>query len=142
MSGVLGTAYIDPPIPAGLMTTALAAEMEDALRAAADQLTELEVFNISARTPVRTGALLADVTGETNVTSDILSYVYFDTANQLDEYNRVYVQYQEGGILGASTYTNPPRLMVASAVTDDIPDIEQWGNQALTDWAAVLLGGA
>ena len=141
MSSVSGNAYFDPPIPAGLLTDDLAGEMEDALRAEADTLTQLEVFNISARTPVRTGALLSDITGEDNPSTDILSYVYFDDTNQLDEYDRVYVQYQEGGILGMATYTNPPRLMVASAVTEDIPAIEIWGNQALADWAAVLIGG-
>ncbi len=138
---VTGSAFFDPPIPEGLLTSDLAAEMEDALRANADSLTELEVFNITARTPIRTGALAQDLTGQTNPSADILSYVYFDTENQLDEYDRVYVQYQEGGILGAATYTNPPRLMVASSVTDDIPAIEAWGNQALTDWAAAIVGG-
>ena len=137
---VSGSAFFDPPIPEGLLTSDLAAEMEDALRAAADDLTQLEVFNITARTPIRTGALAQDLTGQTNPSADILSYVYFDTENQLDEYDRVYVQYQEGGVLGLATYTNPPRLMVASSVTDDIPAIEAWGNQALTDWAAALLG--
>ena len=54
----------------------------------------------------------------------------------------MYAQYQEGGALGLSTYTNPPREMVASAVTEDIPAIEAWGNQALADWAAIIVGGS
>ena len=138
---VTGSAFFDPPIPPGLMTDQLAAEMEDALRADADTLTELEVFNITARTPVLTGALASDLTGDTNPSSDVLSYVYFDDTNQLDEYDRVYVQYQEGGVLGLSTYTNPPREMVASSVIDDIPAIEAWGNQVLSIWAAGIVGG-
>jgi hypothetical protein len=141
MSGVNGSASLNPPIPMGLLTDNLAGEMEDKLRLHAGELADLEAFNIAARTPIRTGALVSDITEQSNLSDTILAYVYFDSTNQLDEYNRVYVQYQEGGVLGLPTYTNPPRLMVASAVTDDIADIEDWGNSVLQDWVTNDLVG-
>jgi hypothetical protein len=141
MSSAIGYAELNPPFPVGLMSEDIAGEMEDQLRLYAGDLADIEGFNIAARTPVRTGALQSDITEQANVSDTILAYVYFDTANQLDQWDRVYVQYQEGGILGMKTYTNPPRLMVASAVTEDIPAIEKWGNDVLTAWVANGLVG-
>jgi hypothetical protein len=136
-----GAAFLEPNIPAGLLSANIAGEMEDALRLHAGELADIEFANVSARTPVRSGALLQDLQEQANVSDSILAYIFYDTTNQLDEYDRVYVQYQEGGILGMATYTNPPRLMIFSALTDDIADIEAWGNQVLNDWVAVLVGG-
>jgi hypothetical protein len=136
-----GAAFLEPAIPAGLMTENIAGEMEDALRLHAGDLADIEYANILARTPMRTGALAADLTEQANVSDTILAYVYYGTENQLDQWDRVYAQYQEGGILGQATYTNPPRLMVFSALTDDIADIEAWGNQVLSEWTVNVLGG-
>jgi hypothetical protein len=136
-----GAAFLDPAIPAGLMSDGIAGEMEDALRLHAGDLADIEYYNISARTPVRTGALLSDLQEQANVSDTILAYIFYGTENQLDQWDRVYVQYQEGGILGRPTYTNDPHEMVYSALTDDIPAIEEWGNKVLNDWVAVLVGG-
>ena len=136
----MSEAFLDPPIPPGLMTEDLAGEMEDALRLNAGDLADLEAANIGARTPIRTGALVSDIEEQANVSGTILAYVYFGTTNQLDEWNRVYVQYQEGPPLGNWTYTNGPRNMVALAVTEDIEAIEDWGNGVLNDWVANVLG--
>jgi hypothetical protein len=141
MGSAIGFAILDPAIPAGLLTDNIAGEMEDALRLHAGELADLEFYNISARTPVRTGALLSDLQEQANVSNSILAYIFFGTSNQLDEWDRVYVQYQEGPPLGASTYTNPARQMVTLSVTEDIPAIEAWGNGVLEDWVGEVLGG-
>jgi hypothetical protein len=141
MSNAYGSAILDPAIPSGLLTENIAGEMEDALRLHAGELADLEFYNISARTPVRTGALLSDLQEQANVSGSILAYVFYGTSNQLDEWNRVYVQYQEGGLLGAPTYTNGPHMMVFRALTEDIPAIEEWGNGVLNDWVGEVLGG-
>jgi hypothetical protein len=98
---------------------------------ATDELGRLEQYNVSARTPVDTGALLADVQYTAYSSGTTLVDVFADDEEQLAEYNRVYALYQEGGALGLSTYTNAPREMFAKVLTDDIPAIEKWGNDAL-----------
>jgi hypothetical protein len=88
---------------------------------ATDELGRLEQYNVSARTPVDTGALLADVQYTAYSSGTTLVDVFADDEEQLAEYNRVYALYQEGGALGLSTYTNAPREMFAKVLTDDIP---------------------
>lgn len=98
---------------------------------ATDELGQLEQYNVSARTPVDTGALLADVQYTAYHEGKTLVDVYADDEEQLAEWGRVYALYQEGGALGLSTYTNAPHEMFAKVLTDDIPAIEKWGNDAL-----------
>lgn len=63
-------------------------------------------------TPIRTGALVMDITYEEFGTGnkDIVR-VYAENIEQQAYWNRIYVQYQEGGPLGQHTYTNNPHEM-------------------------------
>lgn len=109
-----------------------------ALYEGGDELGAIEQFNVSKRTPVDTGALLTDVSYQapgTGSGSGLLAYIYADDTNQLDEWNRYYAVYQEGGLLGLSTYTNAPHEMFAQIMTTDIPAIEEWGEK----WAQIGL---
>lgn len=110
------------------------AKVELGLMDGRDELGQIEQFNVSKRTPVDTGALLSDVSYEIGPGST-LAYIYADDTNQLDEWNRYYAVYQEGGLLGLSTYTNAPHEMFAQIMTTDIPAIEEWGEK----WAQVGL---
>lgn len=107
------------------------------------ELAQLEVFNITARSPEDTAALKHDITGKGDFspTSDIIATVTEGTANQLAEWGRVYAQYQEGGALGLSTYTNAPHEMYARAFTEDIGAITAWGNKWLQKAADRLAAG-
>jgi hypothetical protein len=63
-------------------------------------------------TPIRTGALIMDITFVTypEDNKDIV-LVYAENIAQQAFWNRIYVQYQEGGPLGEHTYTNDPHEM-------------------------------
>lgn len=109
--------------------------IREELHAASDQLANIEYTNILNRTHILTGALISDLTPEPHPDpdDDTLARVFYGTENQLSEWGRVYMLYQEGGELGLATYTNPPREMVARALTDDLGDIEDWGLAALNN---------
>lgn len=64
-------------------------------------------------TPIRTGALIMDISYEAypDPGNDDLVWVYAEDIAQQAYWNRVYVQYQEGGVLGEETYTNDPHEM-------------------------------
>jgi hypothetical protein len=100
---------------------------------ATEYLGTMEQFNVSERTPVDTGALMADVSFEANhdPSSPLLAFIYSNTTEQQAQWGRIYEAYQEGGALGLATYTNDPHEMYAKILTDDIPAIEQWGADAL-----------
>ncbi len=63
--------------------------------------------------PIRTGALIMDTSYEAylNPGDSDLVWVYAEDIAQEAYWNRIYVQYQEGGILGEHTYTNDPHEM-------------------------------
>lgn len=111
------------------------------LHAGQSMLGELLVFTVSSRTPVDTGALQADVSWE-NGSGDEIGTVYSAQTEQLAEWGRVYELYQEGALLGLSTYTNSPHEMYAKVLTDDVPAIEDWGNQWLQRGADLMTTGA
>lgn len=96
------------------------------------ELADLEYDAIYGRTPQRTGALAEGLTkiAYTSTNTDDLALIYFDDQTQIDEWGRVYAPYQEGGQFGLPTYTNPPREMIGSSLTDDIPQIQAWGENA------------
>ena len=94
------------------------------------ELSDLLVFLVSEKTPVRSGALLGSITGIPYTDDgDDLAYVYADPGPQLDQYNRVYAPYQEGPSLGLSTFTNAPHQMFARTGTDDLPLIAEWARE-------------
>lgn len=96
------------------------------LHAGSDELGAMELFNISARTPIDTGALLSDEFYKVG-SGNVLVTLGVNTENQLAEWGRIYAPYQEGGELGLSTYTNPPHEMFARVLTDDLDQIGEWG---------------
>ena len=62
-------------------------------------------------TPILTGALIMDISYEAYAGGDDLVWVYAEDIAQEAFWNRIYVQYQEGGPLGEPTYTNDPHEM-------------------------------
>ena len=98
------------------------------------ELARDEVERVIDRTPLLTGALRDDVEGDyvLDPSSDELAHIYSGTNNQLAEWNRVYVQYQEGPDLGVTTWTNAPHQMYAQVGTTDIPALEEWASSRLS----------
>lgn len=98
-----------------------------------EEIAQLINFHIQARTPIRTGALVSAEKYEVNhdPSSEDLVVFYADDAEQLAEWKRVYVAYQEGGAYGLPTYTNPPHEMYAKVETEDADLIQAWGYATL-----------
>lgn len=123
------TAYIDIIAgTGGIIGQDVNATIEAILHTAAPQLGDEMVPLVQAKTPVETGALQADVTYETYATGDDdLLLVYSDTGEQIAAWDRVYVEYQEGGPLGLATYTNDPRMMyLLTAEGDGLVLTQSW----------------
>lgn len=115
-------------VPGNFLDQDLEKTVIEELKAAADELGMMELFNISARTPVDTSALLSDEFYKTYPdSSPTLVFLGVHEENQEEEWGRVYAQYQEGGALGKPTYTNAPHEMFAKVITDDIDQIGEWG---------------
>jgi len=103
------------------------------LQANAPELIAIEIPKIKARTPVLTGALRDDIEGIPYNTGNDIAFFHTNDVAQLSQWGRVYAPYQEGPPLGLNTYTNPPRQMFYSVLTDDIPDIEVWGKHCVEE---------
>lgn len=135
-------AGVDFPIGVWLLTQDLEGTIKEELHFNAQELVDLEVFNVSSRTPVLTGALLSDVQGIAYLDPNQkdLAFIFSGIENQLDEYGRIYDLYQEGGSAGYGTAQQGLGLgsnngsgnheMFGRILTDDIPDIETWGTAA------------
>lgn len=111
------------------------ATIDEQLHEHTPDLGALLVPLVQAKTPVLTGALQSDMTYEayTNpeepgMDEEDLVYVFAEGAQQMSAWQRIYVQYQEGGPLGLPTYTNPPREMFLTTAETD-------GLEATTEWA-------
>lgn len=115
----------------------------EVLHANADELGQLEQQSIRDRTNRETGALkLAEKYDLfTDPHDPNLVFLYADEAEQLAEWNRVYVQYQEGGTLGLPTYTNPPHEMFAQVLTTDQLQIELWCAETLAKAFEIIADG-
>lgn len=93
-------------------------------------------------TPIRTGALLQDITSYPNTSpagigsgqSTLVEVKAADVAQQAF-WHRYYAPYQEGGVLGLPTYTNPAREMFFTTATTD-------GLDATILWAMDWIGEA
>lgn len=84
---------------------------------------------VRVKTHILTGALQESMTHDDypDDTTDDLTFVYANDLQQLQEWNRIYVQYQEGGPLGEETYTNDPVMMFQdTADTDGLETVEAW----------------
>ncbi len=102
--------------------------IREELHNGAQELTDTEIDQIKGRTPIMRGGLVQSIFGDatTDTSSDDLSFLYPDDAGQLAAWNRVYVAYVEGGVLGRPTWTNPPREIFMQVTTTDIPTIIAW----------------
>ena len=93
-------------------------------------------------TPVLTGALETSIDFLTwpNVNDDMdILWLYAEDLLQQQMWHRIYVQYQEGGLLGAPTYTNAPHEMFLTvADVDGPPVVAAWGlnavQNAIDEW--------
>lgn len=92
-------------------------------------------------TPILTGALLSDITSLPEISpqglgggeSTLVLVVAEDVAQQAF-WNRYYAPYQEGGILGLPTYTNPAREMFfTTAVTDGLDATLVWAETYINE---------
>lgn len=109
-----------------------------------DDLGTIINTRIKLRTPVLTGALVSaeKYTANTmNPGSKDMVVFYASDSEQIAQWKRVYVAYQEGGSLGKPTYTNAPHEMYAKIQTDDIPLIEAWGEGYINEALDILASG-
>lgn len=129
--------------PRGFFDRKFADDFANALYAGADELGQLEQFNVMSRTPVLTGALMSDVSYTTGSPgAGYIVNIYSGTENQLDEWGRVYDIYQEGGILGAGSNSGPANHhMFADIMTVDIAEIQMWGAEWLEKAADAIASG-
>lgn len=109
------------------------------------------VILVQDKTHVLTGALFSDMTYEayTNPDEGIdvgqsdLVWVYAEGTAQQAFWNRIYVQYQEGGALGQPTYTNPPvEMFYMTAITDGLEDVQIWGLKQIFEANELSAAGA
>lgn len=127
-----GIDFLDQQNFSGMNTWAT---IDEQLHGHSPELGDVLVPLVQAKTPVLTGALQSDMTYEAypdpedpGMGEEDLVFVYAEGAEQLATWDRIYVQYQEGGPLGLPTYTNPPRLMFLTTAESD-------GLEATTEWA-------
>lgn len=101
--------------------------------ALAEQVNE----NIKARTRIATGALRSSEKYEINYdpTDATLVRFYADAVEQVEQYKRVYVSYQEGQPLGQDTYTGEGKQMYYSQT-------QGAGVELLSTWGYDTLYGA
>lgn len=94
-------------------------------------------------TPIRTGALIMDISFEayTDPGGDDLVWVYAEDTAQEAFWNRIYVQYQEGGPLGEATYTNDPREMFFETATGAGMEYAQGWALLYINEALMMVGG-
>lgn len=112
-------------------------EMVQALRDSVGEIMPVVVSNIQDRTPKRTGTLASSVTAREGDVPTLASF-YAEEGPQLDEYRRVYVQYQEGPPLGISGYTNGPFQMFERVSIDDLSAIDAWARAVIAREVAKL----
>jgi len=126
------------------------ATIDEQLHENTPELGDALVPLVQAKTPILTGALSSDMTYEAYenpeppaMGEEDLLYVYAEGSEQIAAWDRIYVQYQEGGALGLPTYTNPPREMFATtAETDGLAVAVEWAVEWI-DYANLLcLSGA
>jgi hypothetical protein len=131
----------------GIINTDVWATIDEQLHAHSDELGQTLQTLVQNLTPIRTGALVMDISYEAyldpgGVGADI-AYVYAEEVEQQAYWNRVYVQYQEGGILGEPTYTNDPHEMFYGVATGDGLDQTQMWAETWVQYAIDLcLAGA
>lgn len=129
----------------GIIKTDIAATVDEVMHKNSDVLGQTLADLVKEKTPVDTGALESDITFESypDPGGEDLAYIYSDTGEQIAAWDRVYVEYQEGGPLGLATYTNDPRLMfLLTAEGDGLVAAEWWGALSLQEAIDLCLAGA
>jgi len=144
-----GNLSVQVTMPAALKDlTGSGAALLNALRFNSPDIAAQIEDRIRERTQRMTGALAESITGQayTSTVSGnrtvMLAMWYANDDPQLSEWNRVYVQYQEGPPLGESTYTNPPHQMFEQVEIEDLGLIQTWAEAAVQNSVDGLLGGS
>lgn len=125
--------------------------MNEQLHENSPELGKALVIMVQDRTQVLTGALFSDMTYEAYMDPDEgidvgesdLVWVYAEDTAQQAFWKRVYVAYQEGGVLGLATYTNPPREMFfQTAETDGFEATQIWALEQIFKANELCASGA
>lgn len=112
------------------------ATIEHELRGHASELGKALKDQVHTKTPVLSGSLQDDLTfsatdapGGYALGPDDLVYVYAEGVEQQAYWNRIYVQYVEGGPLGMPTWTNPPReVFYETAMGEGLDTTTVWAD--------------
>lgn len=127
----MATAYMIMIPGTGIITKMdMWATIDEQLHEHSPEIGQIVADLVKARTPVRTGALEMDITFDAYMDTgdDDIAWITAPGEEQLAEWNRIYVAYQEGPPMGLDTYTNAPRLMfMTTSETDGPPAVEAWG---------------
>lgn len=120
-----------------MMDSSLWGTIERELKLNSNQIGEVIKVMVEDKTPILSGSLQSDIVysstetpGSVTLGSEDLVYIYAEGTAQEAYWNRIYVPYVEGGLLGLPTYTNDPRLIFASTAEGD-------GLDATTLWAQI-----
>lgn len=115
------------------------ATIEEELKAHSSELGRALKDEVYVKTPVLSGSLQSDLTfaaadspGGYTLGPNDLVYVYAEGVEQQAYWNRIYVQYVEGGPLGMPTWTNPPRMVFLSTAENE-------GLDTTTVWAEIYV---
>jgi hypothetical protein len=142
----MNAGYVELIAGTGMITTCdLWGTIDENLHAHSEELGNGLKGLVQALTPIRTGALVMDITVESypDPGGGDLVYVYEEDIAQEAFWNRIYVLYQEGGMLGLPTYTNDPHQMfLDTAKGDGLALTEVWALTYVTEAEAMCLGGA
>lgn len=128
--------------PSRLIGADFAGTLIQGIYKGAETLRDKALGKIIDKTQYAKGGLQADETGTFNSdpSNTELVHIYTETANQLANWNRVYVAYQEGGELGLATYTNEAHMMFQSTA-DDTPFFTTWGVDMLQNGINIIISG-
>lgn len=127
----MSSAYITMSVNAPILKQDFRQALADQMSLTTPILSETLKQLVKDKTRVDTGALSEDIEAgyrQPGPNFGLLAEVFTGTENQLEWWNRIYVAYQEGGVLGKPTYTNPPRLMFYdTAMGDGLTAVLTWG---------------
>ena len=134
----------------GIINTDIWATIDERLHEDTPTLGKGLVDFVDELTPIRTGALIMDITYEAYTSpggygmegSDLV-YIYAEGLAQQAYWHRIYVQYQEGGPLGEPTYTNDPHEMFYETAGGAGRDFsEAWALKNVQEALDMCVGGA
>lgn len=121
------------------------ATIDEVMHKNANLMADELVYLVKLKTPIRTGSLWTDIQSDSypDPGGEDLAYIYSATSEQIAAWQRVYVDYQEGGILGLPTYTNDPHEMFQiTSDTDGPPMVEAWALASIQEALDLCIAGA